>query len=636
MTRLCLHVLIGATLTFSLGTVALGADVTSEWLGGGGNWTDPSHWSTAQYPHNTTLTYHAVIDSDSYAHVTVDDDVTVDSFLIGTGERLTLDNRNDLTLAHGPSARTITNRGTLSLASAGSTTYLYFYGTVTLDGGGTVTLTDTDRNRIVGEGEDAVPHLINQDNTIRGAGWIGQAYTKGEPTFLTNAGVIEANQSAALTLKAAAGGTNTGSLQSALGGTLVIESGAWTNTHGAIEAGNGSTVSVKSGATVTGGTIHAADDAVVEFTYDAALAGATLSTAGTGIVRAVNDETTLDGTASPLVNTGAFEVADDCDVVLKGTIANSGTMTVAGSAHVTALLLDGEVTLDGGGTIALSNYAETRLIGGGANPHLVNLDNTIRGGGWVGQAHNAGADTAVTNAGIIEADQPTPLTLQAEAGGVNTGTLCAGSGGTLVIDGAAWTNTGGVIEALDASTVEVTGGAAVTGGTFRTTGTGLVQIAGSAAVTVASADPLTIDPAELGTVVFEGTLDNALGGTVTKTGGGTLIVNGPQDHGPGALLEVLGGTVQLNTDASGTGVMGDARLSVLVADGELVFGTDQHLDTLEIAGEGTVRFGGANTVAVRHLVMGGTDLGAMTLTPEPATLALLAAAGLGLALRRRR
>jgi len=47
-----------------------------------------------------------------------------------------------------------------------------------------------------------------------------------------------------------------------------------------------------------------------------------------------------------------------------------------------------------------------------------------------------------------------------------------------------------------------------------------------------------------------------------------------------------------------------------------------------------VRFTGANVVVVRNLVMNGVPLGPTTLTPEPATLALLAAGML--VLRRRR
>ena len=153
---------------------------------------------------------------------------------------------------------------------------------------------------------------------------------------------------------------------------------------------------------------------------------------------------------------------------------------------------------------------------------------------------------------------------------------------------------------------------------------------------VVLADALEVDVAALGTLVFDGTLDNGSGLTLTKTGTGLLVIDGPQDHAPGADFEVLGGTVEMKSDASGTGFMDDADLSIFVADATLDFGCDQHLDTLEIGDDGLVRFTGANVVVVKNLVMNGIPLGPTTLTPEPATLGLLGAGLLGIAASRRR
>jgi hypothetical protein len=143
----------------------------------------------------------------------------------------------------------------------------------------------------------------------------------------------------------------------------------------------------------------------------------------------------------------------------------------------------------------------------------------------------------------------------------------------------------------------------------------------SAGVSLAS--PLDILHEGNGTLAFEGLFDNAAGETITKTGGGTVTFDGVQVHGPSALLDVLEGTVFLNTDAGSDTA---ANLSISVTDAALYLGCDQHLDTLCIGDGGKVVFAGARVVVLKHLVMGGVDLGGVTLTPEPTTVALL---GLG-------
>jgi len=121
-------------------------------------------------------------------------------------------------------------------------------------------------------------------------------------------------------------------------------------------------------------------------------------------------------------------------------------------------------------------------------------------------------------------------------------------------------------------------------------------------------------------------------GTVTKSGAGTLIIGGVQDYGLGAVFDVTGGTLVLNSDA-GTSML--ATLDLVVTNAEVDFGSDQHLDTLEIGAGGKVVLTGAHVVVVNNLIFDGMSFGALTLMPEPATLALVALGGL-VALRRRR
>ncbi len=111
------------------------------------------------------------------------------------------------------------------------------------------------------------------------------------------------------------------------------------------------------------------------------------------------------------------------------------------------------------------------------------------------------------------------------------------------------------------------------------------------------------------------TFGNALGGTglFTKSGSGTLVVAGPQDYAPGALFNLLGGAMVLNTDAGSQG----AHLSASVTGAELRFASNQHLDTLTVGGGGKVVFASANCGVLRHLANAGTiDLAAAALVVD--------------------
>jgi hypothetical protein len=150
--------------------------------------------------------------------------------------------------------------------------------------------------------------------------------------------------------------------------------------------------------------------------------------------------------------------------------------------------------------------------------------------------------------------------------------------------------------------------------------------------TVAVVNDLTLT-ADQGGEMQLSALDNSEGHKITKIGEGTVVLDGTQTYGLGSLLDVEGGTVDLNVDAGSDAA---AYLSITVAAGTVHFGADQHLDTLTIGPGGTVAFTGAHVVVLNDLVMNGFDYGAATLTPEPATLALVAIGVWGLVLRRKR
>jgi hypothetical protein len=203
---------------------------------------------------------------------------------------------------------------------------------------------------------------------------------------------------------------------------------------------------------------------------------------GSGIVQISGSTSTFDGTTNSFGNTANVQVDGGSSLTLLGTIDNAGVVGLLGYASYSAygngfgpaaLLVDGSVTLQGGGQIALWDgarygqyYGDTTTIYQGHNSiasfdtpaTLVNVDNTLIGGGQIGDSYL----TLVNQAGgVIEAaavgnnpnpNQPIVLTLDTGTNTiVNAGLMEATEGTTLQINSAV-TNPG---------TIEVTGGSTV-------------------------------------------------------------------------------------------------------------------------------------------------------------------------------
>ena len=249
-------------------------------------------------------------------------------------------------------------------------------------------------------------------------------------------------------------------------------------------------------------------------------------------------------------------------LMLQGAIDNTGTIALEGYYRYTngyggavpaSILVDGSVTLQGGGQIALWDgaryaqyYGDTTIIYQGPNSivssgtpaTLINVDNTIIGGGQIGDA-----DLTLVNqaGGVIEAaavgdnpnpNQPIRLTLDTGSNTiVNAGLIEATAGTTLQINSAV-TNTG-IIEAIGGF-VEIENRLDNSGGTITSDVAGTLHIAGTGSL--------------IGDGVISGVLRND---GVIEASGGTLEIKGAVS-GTGTVEIALNSTLELGNAFSGS------------------------------------------------------------------------------------
>jgi hypothetical protein len=218
-------------------TAAGGGTSTGVWNGGTGAWSNALNW-TGGVPNGPVNVF---IDKGNVAAsaVTLDMNAAVSNLSIDADDSLTFNNATTLAL----NGTSVSNLGNIFINSTGNPTGISLGAgqSVSLGGAGKVTLSETINNggAFIGGGSGST--LINADNTIQGAGQIGQG---GGLALVNQAkGIISASKNFGLSVNGLGGVSNAGTMKAMAGRTLTLSS-AVTNTGSIVTMATNSKVQV--------------------------------------------------------------------------------------------------------------------------------------------------------------------------------------------------------------------------------------------------------------------------------------------------------------------------------------------------------------------------------------------------------
>ena len=415
---------------------------------------------------------------------------------------------------------------------------------------------------------------------LNNAGGTAEAGSGG--TFDINGGL---NNASGAKVEALAGGTvnidggtvqNFGLIEALSGGIVTFDDGATIHNSGgaAIAALCGGTVNLN-GTTVynRNGSIEADGIGAAIMLAGAMIIGGTLETSAHGIIETVADSgnTTFDGVT--IAAGSNVQVSDDTTLTLQdtfdcnGTVTNDGTITL-GQGGDAGIIVNGNITLAGGGTVVLSGDTDS-IVGTGAGTNILHNANTIEGSGTIG-----GDDLVFINqaCGIVDADM-CGHTLVLDTGYTvhNAGLLEATSGGTLEIDDNVCNTACGTISAAGHDSVVQLNGVTITGGTLETSCGGLIQVVCGSETTIECANiacgtdvevddgaTLTLD----NVTVTGTTFHDACNAVLAADGGTTLTFSGVTVHGGSIDGTDASGCIAASTiDVTGDSTFCGVRLS---------------------------------------------------------------------------
>ncbi|TVR78841.1 MAG: hypothetical protein EA405_13885, partial [Rhodospirillales bacterium] len=270
-------------------------------------------------------------------------------------------------------------------------------------------------------------------------------------------------------------------------------------------------------------------------------------------------DSTVTVNTSPTIGTLTISAGDTVAIqnartfTLGGDLFNAGLLVLNSTGSLTALRIGNSVTFSGGGELLLSNSAGNRFFAVNGSDVLTNAsDHTIRGSGQFGSGL-----MGLINEGVILADQSVGLTVQLNnADGIdrdNQGTMRASDGATLTILNTDIGNTGGLIEALDGSTVALNG-SRITAGTLRTAGDGVMTLVNATLEDLTNEALVRINNAQTGRLA--GTIDNTGEIRLNSVGSTTdLVILGD--------VTLAGDGVLSMSNSSGNRIRGNAATDVL-------------------------------------------------------------------------
>ena len=556
-------VLLCLCSTTAFGQCTLSGPVSS-WTGGTGNWNDAVDWNGG-VPNSQTQSVcitNGTMAAPSVVNLNID--ASINDLQLGTFDTLNFDPGTMLEVF----GTQIINAGQININSGGgANAVLELANNVTLSGAGTLTLANTGGGGTAIIYQAAGGLTLTNQSTIQGAGTIGF-----NGLSLINQGTVDANAS---------------------GQTLEFASmtNGINNAGGLLEASNGGILLIDGITVAGGGTITATAGGTVQLIGNTTIQGGTLNNIGGTLGTLNGNAATLDGStvAGAITINGTYTNGEGSTTSILGTINNKNNFQLnAGGGANSVLEIGSNVTLQGGGTVTMSNSggggsAIIDQAAGGLT--LTNVNNTIQGAGIIGFNGLTVVNEATINANV----SGQTLFLESISGGLtNTAILEASNGGTLYIDGVTVNNAGGgTITANAGSTVQLVGNTTIQGGTLTNNGSFFGTPNGNSAILDGStaAGAITINgtytngvgsiTSILGTINNNNNFQlNAGGGSnsvleidspnVTLQGGGTVTMSNSGGGGSAIIDQAAGGLTLTNVNNT---IQGDRHHRVQRFDG---------------------------------------------------------------------